>query len=79
MSDIAKITESRQAARDAESPAWRELLELRYIADAVEGIRQDLTRRHERRDQRIKLRAVMRWLLMGHSPRARARSGSRQS
>lgn len=43
MSDIAKITASRKAGRDRSSLDWAGIEELRNIADALEGIRQDLT------------------------------------
>jgi hypothetical protein len=43
MSDVKKITESRKADRVRASLEWAGVEELRNIADALEGIRQDLT------------------------------------
>lgn len=44
MSDISRITQARKAERDATAdPAFRQAKALEELADAAEGIRQDLT------------------------------------
>jgi hypothetical protein len=44
MSDISRITQSPKADRDAATdPAFRQAKALEELADAAEGIRQDLT------------------------------------
>jgi len=44
MSDIRKIAESRKVEREAtQGPEWRQVGAQEASADALEGIRQDLT------------------------------------